>query len=151
MAIVKRRIEDNESDSVPFLREMDHPTVDEPRSDIVVKDTQCTEGIRAGGVIISVVSCEETENLPDRSRLQRNWVIHMRANNDGEKLRCAAKQWKRSLGEEHRHRGKAVAKHPHRDWQTAMYRRLNDVRKDTMPALKKIGCGMLGKDAAWKE
>ena len=63
----------------PLLLEMDWPNGDEPRNDIVIKDTQCPEGCNAREAIISEVPCEASENPPGGSRSQWNFPIDMGA------------------------------------------------------------------------
>ena len=66
-------------------------------------------------------------------------------------IKITERQLERSLRGGHWRCEKAISQHRHQEWETSMYRRVNDIKNDTMPDLEKYECEMMEKDGTRRE
>ena len=81
------------------------------------------------------------------------WIfeVDMRVGGDRENLPKEDRQWERGPCDEWWNKRGAITQNQHQEWKTKLYRRVNDISKDTWPALMMYACYMVEKEITWKE
>ena len=75
--------------------------------------------------------------------------LDMRIDDDRPKRIESQKQWRRRPMDT-KFMLRATPQHRHQEWKSTLYRRANDIDKDTTPALKKYEWGMEAKKTPWR-